>query len=321
MSEAKQELAGGRGASRRLEPARTAAPVELQAASVRFGADFGRRLERLVLRLSAARERREGIGSASMTGAGEEFVAYRPYRPGEDLRQLDWNLYARLDRPYVRVTRREAAQLWAVLVDTSASMGVGPPGKLQAAAELALGVAAVGLRQGARVQVSLSGRVLGPDSRAVAPPFEVRGLRDLRALQTSLEGELAHGQRGLGAWLASSRPASAAGRVVLIGDLLDLEPRCVLALARRGRELALAQILAPLELAPPLDALVEWVDPESGERLRMQIDARRLGAYERALEARLESWSELARRHGLRYRCDSSATAFEDRVRGLLERA
>ncbi|MFT4541028.1 MAG: hypothetical protein ACI841_003220 [Planctomycetota bacterium] len=293
---------------------------ELQAPTVRFGPDFGLRLEKLVLRMSAASERREGIGSASMSGGGEEFVAFRPYRPGEDLRGLDWNLYARLDRPYVKVTRREAAQVWAVLVDTSASMGVGPPGKLQAAAELAVGVAAVGLRQGARVQVAFTGRSVREGARSQALHLTVRSLRDLHVLKATFEQQIASGESGIGHYLANSRPVRDAGRLIVIGDLLDLEPKRMLSLARPGLELALGRVLAPLELSPRAGSSVEWVDPESGERKRMLLDSQQLNRYERALETELEAWSHLAGRHGWRYCCFSSETPFEDMVRGLLER-
>ena len=84
------------------------AAIELPCPGVAFPPEFVGRLERLSHRVSTARQRREGAGGLRLTGAGEEFVGYRPYRIGEDLRRLDWDLFARLDRPYVRVRRREA---------------------------------------------------------------------------------------------------------------------------------------------------------------------------------------------------------------------
>ena len=129
---------------------RADAPVgnagQLPCPDVHLGKEYLRRLERFSLRFAAGLERREGAGRAGLLGAGEEYVTSRPYRPGEDLRHLDWDLLARLDRPYIRVSRREAAESWSLWIDTSASMGVGPPGKLQMAAEVAGGIAAAGLR-------------------------------------------------------------------------------------------------------------------------------------------------------------------------------
>src|SRR5262249_34167570 len=106
-------------------------PVPLPSPGGRFAPDLLARVGRLGARLASLRERREGAGRARLFGAGEEFVGHRPYQTGEDLRALDWNLLARLGRPFVRVAAREASEHWAVCLDTSASMGVGVPGKLQ----------------------------------------------------------------------------------------------------------------------------------------------------------------------------------------------
>ena len=277
---------------------------------VAFLPDFVRRLERLTLRLSAARERREGAGSAALTGAGEEFVGYRPYRPGEDLRDLAWDLLARLDRPYVRVTRREAAERWAILLDTSASMGVGPPGKLQVAAELAAAIACVGLRAGARIELRASDG---------APPLHARRATDLPAVLRYLEGLRASGSSGLGSLLSAGRPGAECGRVVLIGDLCDLLPEAVLTLRAPGRELLCAQLLAPIELSPPPGATVEWLDPEGDARAPRALDRRAVDAYERALETSLAAWDTCALRHGFTHRMHPSDRPFEDGVRALLE--
>ncbi|MEE8468590.1 MAG: DUF58 domain-containing protein [Planctomycetota bacterium] len=272
---------------------------------------FVRRLERMTLRLAAARERREGAGGAALAGGGEEFVGYRPYRPGEDLRRLDWNLFARLDQPFVRVTRREASERWAILLDTSASMGVGPPGKLQAAAEAACGFACVGLRAGARVVLYSTGR---------PRQMLARRMTDLPELLQFLTSSEAAGPRGLGSFLDVRRPPADCGRVFLIGDLLDLDPRRAVALHTRGREVFCVQILAPLELAPPPGARVRWWDPEGPGHAERELDGATLAAYERALEERLAVWDSLAARHGFSHGLFSSERAFEDVVRATLER-
>ena len=128
-------------------------PGLLPSPGVRFGSDYLRRVGGLVGRMAGIAERREGRGRAALYGAGEEFVGYRAYRPGESLAALDWNLLARLDRPFVRVAKREASESWAILIDTSASMGVGVPGKLQCAAELAAALCATGSRASAEMNL------------------------------------------------------------------------------------------------------------------------------------------------------------------------
>lgn len=291
--------------------ARAPAQDLLPCPGVELGPAFARRLEQLLLRIEAARERREGSGRAGLSGGGEEFVGYRPYRPGEDLRQLDWDLYARLDQPYVRTTRREAAEHWAVVLDTSASMGVGPPGKLQHAAEVAAALASLGLRQGARVQVVTV--AAGGTTRSLS----LRASSDLGSLLGFLEELRAGGGDGIAAALPRALP-SEAGRAFVLGDLLDLDPRDLARLATRRRELVLGQTLAPVELVPPGSGTVEWICPETGERARVELGPEVVARYSRELELRIEALAGAAARHGARHALLRSDRDFEDGVRELL---
>ena len=147
-----------------------------------------------------------------------------------------------------------------------------------------------------------------------------RRMTDLPALLTFLTSSEAAGPRGLGAFLSARRPPADCGRVFLIGDFLDLDPRQAVALHTRGREVLCVQILAPLELAPPPGAQVQWLDPEGQGQVERELDSATLAAYERALEERLAVWDQLAARHGFSHRLFSSERAFEDVVRATLER-
>src|SRR5262245_65965928 len=92
-----------------MRPARPEA-IPLDSPGVSFGADFLPRLARCAARLRAAGGRREGGAGGLQAGAGLGFLGYRPYRAGESARALDWSLYARLDRPVVRLARRESPE-------------------------------------------------------------------------------------------------------------------------------------------------------------------------------------------------------------------
>lgn len=288
-----------------------AQPV-LPAPEVRFEPGFLRRVELLGLRIAGARERREGAGRTALCGGGEEFAGFRPYRPGEDLRALDWHLFARLDRPFVRVTRREARERWAILVDASASMGVGPPGKLQRAAETAVAIACAGLRMGASTRLFVGGA-----RREEVLEFELRRRRDPAQLLAFLGAQRASGSEGLGALLRAPALFQEAGRVFALSDLGGLEPEGLLALARRGRQLSLALFLAPGELEPAEGGGVEWWDPEGGERLALRLDAATIERYRQRLEERLEHWRAFGARHAIAFGAWSSAVEFETVVRGL----
>jgi uncharacterized protein (DUF58 family) len=265
---------------------------------VRFEAGFGGRLERLAARVSLARERREGGGVPSLLGGGAEFVGYRPYARGDDLRGLDWDVFARSRRPFVRVARRDAGETWSVRLDVSASMAVGPPGKLQRAAEVAAGLAAIGLSAGAEIRLEAGVRTFVARRRPALPEL-CRFLESLRA-----EG-------------AGSAPSRArASRIVLVGDLCGLSPADALRLAVRGTALAIVRILAPVEMVPPRETPVEWWDPERGEQLTIGVDERAASAYESQLESELEAWRAACGRHRVPFVCQSS----EHPMEAILER-
>lgn len=276
---------------------------------VRFDADLRRRLGSFALRVRGARERREGAGGARLFGVGSEFVGHRPYRPGEDLRLFDWQLYARLRRPFVRVARREASERWAIALDTSASMGVGTPGKLQSAAEVASAIAVSAIAVGASVELWTSGR---------ARLFRMQKKSDLSAWLAFLEEESAAGAAGLSALLSEPTRVRTAGRVFLLGDFLDVKPPALFGLVRRGRELFCGQVLARAELNPEVGGTVEWIDPETGERHAVERTAANVELYERALAERLEGWRAFAARHRARFSTWSSERPFEDVTSELL---
>lgn len=292
----------------------------LEAPGVRFAPGYAARLEGLVRRAAGARERGAFEGRGKAPGAGDEFVGHRPYRPGEDVRHLDWSLLARLERPFVRVHRREAGERWLLLVDTSASMGLGAPGKLKLAAELALALAALGHARGARVELLAA----APGGGRVELAFARR--RDLPRWKAALEAlrserGAGEGEAGLSALIAHAAGARRRSeRLVLLGDFLALEPARLLALQRPGRRVELVQLLAPHELDPARAGAgaVQWRDREDAGRLDCVVDERALSAYGRALSRNLDAWQRTCARHGLAWSTWSSATPFEDVARALL---
>jgi uncharacterized protein (DUF58 family) len=314
--------------------------VPLPCPRVAFETGFAARLERIAAEIHASRERREGLGSLAGALGGSEFVGYRAYTPGDDPRRIDWDAYARLDRALVRVTRREAGERWAIVVDASASMGVGPPGKLQVAAEVALGLTALALRHSARAFVAAMPRVEGR-ARSIEIDRRAR-LADLFAFLESLE---ARGRADRADLLALERDLRGAQRVFVVSDLLSFAPGDVTALASARCSVHAIRILAPRELgaaralAPAVDGprgddvraiaagstraqpgAVEWVDPESGERIALELDASSIERYEHELSHELESWRVACARVRAEHVVASSAERFESIVRRSFER-
>lgn len=313
------------------------APGPLPSPGVAFAPELLARIGSFASRLSAAREREDVARRRALQGEGEEFAGHRPYRPGEDLRRLDWNLLARLDRPFVRVHRAGSSESWVVLIDSSASMAVGRPGKLQSAAEAAAAAMALGLRLGARIElrVARAGEVSSSLHLASRSDF-AQAVGELQRLDAS-------GGAGLEAFLSddsllsalrcgSGRGGRGAGRVLMFGDFLDVDPRHVMALAQGRRHVHLGQVFAPEEWDPGVLASAEslrnastpvlsggalWVDPESPSSPR-PASASDIAQYLVRLESFVEGWSRLARDHRMTHAVWRSDEPFEDHLPALL---
>lgn len=259
------------------------------------------------LRLAAARSTGAGgIGQhASHTrGAGLEFVQYRGYEPGDALRQVDWKLYARSDRFFVREAERESPLTLWLLVDGSASMAQSDRARpewsrLDGARLIAACIAEIALRQGDRV--GLVG--LHATGLRMLPPRA--GTRAHNGLWLALQALECGGHFPARARLAPLWECTRAGDlVILIGDLFD-EAAVALAerLAAAGREVRTIQLLTAEERDFPFDGSFLFHDAETGAEI--QGDARamhdgyleRFSAALRALDARLDA-AGIARARG-----------------------
>lgn len=237
-----------------------------------------------------------GLHHSRSRGAGLEFAQYRAYEPGDELRQVDWKLYARSDRFFVREAERESPLAVWVLIDATASMAqedAARPGwsRLSAAKGLAACIAELALRQGDRFGLVA---LHGDGVRLVAPGGGVRQ-RDRVLLEL-------HGLGARGRWPAPEqlRPLweriGAGDLVVLLSDAFDegaIEVATRLAAARR--EVAAIQILTAEERDFPFRGGHRFHDPETGEELlgdgaAMREDfLARFAAARRELQARLDA--------------------------------
>lgn len=239
-----------------------------------------------------------GIGThaSRSRGAGLEFAQYRAYEPGDELRRVDWKLYARSDRFFVREAERESPLAVWLLVDASASMvqeDAARPGwsRLAAAKGLTACVAEIALRQGDRFGLI----VLRDDGVRVLPPAASVRQRDRLLLEM-------HGLTARGAWPAGDalRPLweriGAGDLVVLLSDLFD-EAAVELAtrLSAARREVLAIQLLTAEERDFPFRGGHRFRDPETGEELPGDGVAMRAEFLEqfaqarRALDARLDA--------------------------------
>src|SRR5215831_319575 len=126
------------------------------------------------------RGRMKGERRSKRKGQSVEFADFRSYVPGDDLRFIDWNTYARLDRLFLKMFLEEEDLHFYALIDASRSMDFGTPTKLEYAKQLAAALAFIGLTRGDRVRVE----TLGQSARAPGPIL--RGRRSLWRMMEEL---------------------------------------------------------------------------------------------------------------------------------------
>lgn len=224
-----------------------------------------------------------GLHRSPRRGFSVEFAEHRPYVPGDDLQAMDWRVYARTERHYIRTYEAETTLECQLLLDVSASMAYGSHGvrKLDYAACLAASLAYLMHRQ--RDAVGL----ITFDDRIVARlPASARA-GHLQTLIHALERTTVGRATNLGRPLDDlSRAMRRRGLVVVISDLLD-DPRRVVDDLRRfhhgGTEVVVFQVLDPDELQFPFTQAARFRDPETDEEIAaVPTDART--AYLEALE-------------------------------------
>jgi len=221
--------------------------------------------------------RLSGLHASPRAGVSLEFSDYRPYVPGDDFRYIDWNVYGRLDRIVVRRYVHESDLPIYLLVDLSASMGVGKPSKAFYASRLAVGLAYLGLRGFDRVGVfPFSERVL-PTS--VQPRH---GMRQMAHVLRAFEDVRPVGRTSLDQvvqqFLSMSREN---GMVLVISDFLgDGFRDGVARLRHRGYETVVIQVLDPEEIRPTDTGSLQFIDVESLRQETMTVGHITLTEYE-----------------------------------------
>lgn len=247
-------------------------------------------------------------------GGGIEFLDFREYRPGDDLRQVDWPASLRLGLPMVKLRAEEREASLIIILDLSASMGGGDGGKLKLAKRLCCLLAGVALRGGDRAGIC----ALNGEGQEILRPERGRSqLGQVEALIGALECRPDFSPLGALRYFASRYGGKCV--CLLISDLLFPEwPEALGILAASGCEAYVAHILSEEELKPRLRGELTLVDSESGRELPLHVDARVLGLYQSALEDFLGATRTGASRLGLGYVLAKSTQAASEIARTRL---
>ena len=277
-----------------------------------FDEGFLHKLERLeLLARKIFRGLLRGERTTSRRGRGLEFSDFRQYRPGDDFRHIDWNIYARLDQLFLKLHASEEDLTLHLIVDASASMGFGEPSKFDHARKLAAALAYIALNNLDRVGVSVFADGLG----ASLPPIKAR--HHLARLLAFLRELPCAGATRFGTALRDfATRTRSPGLVILISDLLDggAAQDGIEALRHGGHDVVVIQLLAESEIDPPLDGALRMVDAETGDELEVTVDRELRRLYQHRLERELQELESFCRRRGVEYLRASTAIGFEDVV-------
>ena len=275
---------------------------------------FLSRLDTLCL---AMRGRAQGGAGGSrrsrQTGSSAEFSDYREYIPGDDIRRLDWNAYARFDRLFLKLFMEEQESLVTILLDASASMEA----KWASARAAAEAVGYLALTGGDRLclQILKDGRALrSPQFAGRAAYPRLTGFLDLCAPD---------GRTGTVTDAVKHTEGLKKGLCFLITDgyTEDALKEALDYLRYLKQETAVIQTLSGGELQPDLEGAVKLTDSESGEQTDLLADRGALDAYQDALADFLKQIRETCASRETPYMLLDSRQSFEESFIPLLSKS
>lgn len=245
-----------------------------------FDSAFLRKLDRMALLTRRAMQGgMQGERRSPRRGSSVEFADFRPYTSGDDIRRIDWNLYARLERVFLKLFVAEEELTIHLLVDCTPSMSWGEPDKFLYARRVAGAFGYVALTSLDRVTVTAFG--------AARQLPGVRGKAGALPLFSFLQRLPAGGQASLvESCRRYAQTARNPGPLLLCSDLMDPGwEEALRALTARPFEITLVHVLAPQEIRPELDGDFRLLDSEGGEPVEITADLETLQRYDEGLRA------------------------------------
>ena len=294
-----------------------------------------RRLEQFQL-LAARRAKSSAKGERRSRARGQsvEFADYRTYVHGDDFRYLDWNLYGRLERLFLKLYEEERELPVRIFLDASESMTFGTPRKFDFARQVAAAMGYVALCGFDRVSVIPFPQA--PNDPALDPAVRSRelaaraALRSVRGRKSSLQffDNLAQLRAGGAADFnqalrRGALEARQAGLAVVLSDFLDPAgyETGLKALTGRGFQVDVVQILAPEELAPSTFGDLRLVDSETGSTQEVTFGRYRLRAYQQTVQNFIQRLREYCQARGINFFSVSSGLSLEDLLLKQLRKA
>jgi uncharacterized protein (DUF58 family) len=282
--------------------------------SVLLTPELLRRLEQFqLLAQRRAKSSIKGERRSRARGQSVEFADYRNYTPGDDFRYLDWNLYGRLDRLFLKLYEEERELPLRIFLDASESMTFGEPRKFGFARQVAAAIGYVALCGFDRVSVIPFPD--NPDEGAVRGALRsVRGRKSALSFFQNLSQVTACGAANLNEALRrGALEARRAGVAIVLSDFLDPAgyEGGLGALVGRGFQVNAVQILAPDELNPPTYGELKLVDSESGGIQEVTFGRYRLKSYQQTVQNFCQRLREFCTVRGVNFFMAGSDTPLE----------
>ncbi len=294
----------------------TAPPVPL------LDPEFLRKLEQLEL---VSRKifvgRMKGERKSKRRGSSVEFADHRNYSVGDDLRHIDWNVYGRLDKLFLKLFLEEEDLHVYTLLDTSRSMDFGEPTKLHYGKQVAAALAFIGLVNHDRVVLE----TLGASGGGLAG---IRGRSQMYRVVQYLDGLQADGAGDLtAAAKAFAIKHTGKGIVVVVSDFLDKRgyQDALRYLLARNLDIYVVHVLAREEVEPELAGDLKLVDAEDDDVAEISVSAPLLKRYKENLNAFVGGLKEWCTRRGITYIFTTNHNPFDKlilnylRERGLVK--
>ncbi len=263
------------------------------------------------------RGRLKGERRSKRKGQSVEFADFRSYVPGDDLRFVDWNGFARLDRLFLKLFLEEEDLRFYVLLDTSASMDFGEPSKAFYAKQLAASLGFIALARGDQMRVES----LGQSARERSPVFRGRHsvwrmVDRLEKLVTDNEVSLATGTRNF------CLRNTGKGVVVLISDLMDKSgyTDALRWLVAQQMDAYVIHVLAQEELTPDVAGDLSLVDCEDNDIAEISVSSALLKRYQQNLASFIEGARSFCTRRGMTYLMTSTQLPVEELVSNYLRK-
>src|SRR5947208_6642727 len=223
----------------------------------------------------------KGERRSKRKGQSVEFADYRNYVIGDDLRFLDWNLFARLDRLFIRLFMEEEDLHFYILLDNSLSMDFGSPSKLHYAKQLAAALGFIGLINMDRVVIEAF------NDRLTQSMPAARGRRSLWRLMDFLQKIEPAGPSDLRQALKTfSLKCSGKGIVVVLSDFMDKGgyEEALRYLIARQLDVYAIQILSQEEIEPDVTGDLRLTDVEDDDTAEVTVSAALLKRYKQNLD-------------------------------------